>query len=232
MPGTPNPMDEIANDLALWIDQTSSQIALAFAPTRAPFSADVTEEQKLQYYRAQLFNADGTPNAAGRTAQLQRLGVEGFGIVYKAIIRRWPELRIPTPEPLAVPAEWPRPAGPPGVPPGGPPVPPGVPPGPPGGLPLGPGAAGPPRVGPPMPVLNPSRLPPGQPLTGPPRPPMMPPPGVRPMASGGVVTQPTLALIGEAGPEAVVPLDDYKPPALPSDLSSPDVRANVLRHAG
>lgn len=39
---------------------------------------------------------------------------------------------------------------------------------------------------------------------------MMPPPGVRPMASGGVVTQPTLALIGEAGPEAVVPLADYQ----------------------
>jgi hypothetical protein len=30
------------------------------------------------------------------------------------------------------------------------------------------------------------------------------------MASGGVVTQPTLALIGEAGPEAVVPLADYQ----------------------
>jgi len=27
------------------------------------------------------------------------------------------------------------------------------------------------------------------------------------MANGGIVTSPTLALIGEAGPEAVVPLD-------------------------
>jgi hypothetical protein len=32
-------------------------------------------------------------------------------------------------------------------------------------------------------------------------------PGIRPMASGGLVMSPTLALIGEAGPEAVVPLD-------------------------
>src|SRR5215471_10802437 len=43
----------------------------------------------------------------------------------------------------------------------------------------------------------------------PPRPPMLPP-GVRPMASGGIVTQPTLALVGEAGPEAVIPLADYQ----------------------
>lgn len=34
-----------------------------------------------------------------------------------------------------------------------------------------------------------------------------PAPGVRPMATGGIVTSPTLALIGEAGPEAVIPLD-------------------------
>jgi len=34
------------------------------------------------------------------------------------------------------------------------------------------------------------------------------------MATGGVVTQPTLALIGEAGPEAVVPLRDYQAPGI------------------
>jgi len=45
------------------------------------------------------------------------------------------------------------------------------------------------------------------PLAPPPPMPAPPPPGVIPaMASGGVVTQPTLALIGEQGPEAVVPL--------------------------
>src|SRR5215470_2348474 len=99
MPGTPNMLDEVATDLALWIDETATTIALAFAPTRAPFSADVTEEQKLEYYRQ---------------SELQRMGSESFAQVFKAVIKRWPELRIPTPEPLAVPAEWPRlPAGPP-----------------------------------------------------------------------------------------------------------------------
>jgi hypothetical protein len=30
------------------------------------------------------------------------------------------------------------------------------------------------------------------------------------LAQGGIVTGPTLAMIGEAGPEAVVPLDRYR----------------------
>jgi hypothetical protein len=187
-------LEDVANDLAIWIDQTANQIALAFAATRAPFAAQTTEEQKLEYYRQKLFNPDGSPNAQGRQAELQRLGVEGFGLVYKAIIKRWPELRIPTPAPIAVPAEWP--SVPRGGPASGPPALPGAPPGPPAGLLPAPGAARPPIAGPPTPV--------------PPRPPMMPPPGVRPMASGGVVTQPTVALIGEQGPEAVIPLADYQ----------------------
>lgn len=199
MPGRPNPLDEIANDLALWIDQTSSEIALAFAPTRAPFSANISEEQKLEFYRARLFNPDGSPNLAGRNEEMQRLGSDGFAQVYKAVIKRYPELRVPTPEDVSIPEQWPavRPPGPP-TPPG---PPPGGPPGPPGGPPPMPGAAGPPGPGPGMPV--------------PPRPPMVPP-GVRAMARGGVVTKPTLALIGEAGPEAVVPLDQYQAPGVPS----------------
>lgn len=119
MPGT-TMMDEVANDLALWIDETATNIALAFAPTRAPFAAQTTEQQKLEYYRARLFNPDGSPNVEGRNAELQRLGVEGFGLVYKAIIRTWPELKIPTPAPIEVPDEWPQaPPGPPMLPPGG-----------------------------------------------------------------------------------------------------------------
>jgi len=163
MPGKPNPLDEIANDLALWIDQTSSEIALAFAPTRAPFSADVSEEQKLEFYRARLFNPDGTPNAQGREEEFQRLGSDSFAQVYKAVIKRYPELRIPTPEDqpeLQVPQEWPR--VPPGMPPGGPPMPPGGPPGPPGGPPpMPPGASPmslrPPNGAPPPPILPPRR---------------------------------------------------------------------------
>jgi len=66
----------------------------------------------------------------------------------------------------------------------------------------------------PAPAPVPASLPPAA-APGPPpglaAPPvaMPPPPGVIPaMAEGGVVTQPTVALIGEQGPEAVVPLTD------------------------
>lgn len=192
MPGPANFLDSVAEDLANWVDQTASQVALAFAPGRAPFSANISEDQKLQYYRNRLFNPDGSPNVQGREAEVQRLGIQGFSQVYRAILSRYPELRVPTPPPIEVPQEWPAaaPGGPPGPPPGAP--------GP------GPGSAGPPGGPPPAPIA-----PPG--MSGPPRSPMMPP-GVRPMAAGGVVTQPTLALIGEAGPEAVVPLSGYQPP--------------------
>lgn len=154
-----NLLDDVATDLALWIDQISTDVAVAFAANHAPFSATVSEEQKLEFYKSRLFNADGSPNAQGRTEELARLGSDGFGQVYKAVIKRWPELRVPTPEAdLTVPEQWPQ------MPPGAPPGPPVGPPRPPGGLPPGPpgtapGLPGPPGAGPLVP----------------PRPPMMPP---------------------------------------------------------
>ena len=94
----PTMLDQVATDLALWIDQTSTRIAAALAPQGiAPFSADIDETQKLEYYRAQLFNPDGTPNLQGRAAQMQRLGPEGFTLVYKAVLKAYPELKLPTP---------------------------------------------------------------------------------------------------------------------------------------
>ena len=36
-----------------------------------------------------------------------------------------------------------------------------------------------------------------------------PPPAITALQTGGVVNRPTRALIGEAGPEAVIPLDEY-----------------------
>jgi hypothetical protein len=131
--------DEIARDLALWIDQTASEVALAFAPARSPFSAKITEEQKLEFYKTRLFNPDGSPNHQGRQQEIARLGPEGFGQVYKAVIAAYPELKPPAPEPIEVSEEWPE-----------------VPPGPAGSLPPGPVAGGPgsPPAGPvpPMPI--------------------------------------------------------------------------------
>ena len=152
MPQT-NMLDDVATDLAAWIDQVSTEVAVAFAANHAPFSATVSEEQKLEFYRSRLFNPDGTPNGPGRDAEMQRLGSDGFARVYKAVISRYPELKVPTPPELSVPEQWP---GPPAAPPGAPVGPPGLP----GGLSPGAGAPGP--------VL------PRPPGAVPPRPPMIP----------------------------------------------------------
>jgi hypothetical protein len=96
-------LDDVANDLALWIDDSANKIALAFAPGRAPFAADLTEEQKLDYYTRALFNPDGSPNQQGRNREVTRLGVEGFGAVYKAVIAAHPELKPPSEPMMEVP---------------------------------------------------------------------------------------------------------------------------------
>jgi hypothetical protein len=91
-------LDNVASDLAIWIDQTATRIAAAMAPQGvSPFAAQITDEQKLQYYKNQLFNPDGSPNTQGRNAEVQRLGPEGFTQVYKAVLKAYPQLRIPTP---------------------------------------------------------------------------------------------------------------------------------------
>lgn len=96
-------LEEVANDLALWIDQTATTVALAFAPGRAPFAANLTESQKLDFYTRQLFNPDGSPNTQGRAQQVARLGAEQFAQVYQAVVRANPELKPPPVPPLAVP---------------------------------------------------------------------------------------------------------------------------------
>jgi len=161
MPAPPNMLDTVADDLSVWIDQMADQVASAFAPGRAPFSAPITEEQKLEYYRAQLFNPDGSPNPAGRQAQLQRLGTQGFTRVYKAVLKQWPDLAVPTPPELEVPQQWPHPG--PGGPPSAPLSAPGAPPGLPAVRPpAAPVAAAPPGL-------------PVRPMPVPPRPPILPP---------------------------------------------------------
>ena len=54
MPGSANFLDDVSDDLANWIDSTATDVALAFAPARAPFSANITEDQKLEFYRTRL----------------------------------------------------------------------------------------------------------------------------------------------------------------------------------
>ena len=112
-----NLLDAVATDLAVWLDQTSTQIAAAMAPAGvAPFAAPLSETEKLDYYRNQLFNPDGTPNLQGRAAQMARMGPEQFTQVFRAVLRAYPFLKLPTPPgmgPQAAPETQATPAAPP-----------------------------------------------------------------------------------------------------------------------
>lgn len=95
-------LDNVASQLAIWLDTEATRIAAAMAPQGvAPFAAQTSEQEKLEYYKAQLFNPDGTPNLQGRNQQMERLGPQGFTQVYKAVIKAYPQLRIPSPPPGA-----------------------------------------------------------------------------------------------------------------------------------
>lgn len=158
--------DDVANDLALWIDETATKVALAMAPRVSPFAVQLTEAQKLDIYTRALFNPDGSPNTAGRQQQLERLGPEGFANVYKAVVRAHTELKPRMAEPDSIDALAPAPPAPPPPPPAPPPMPmpmPGLPPGPIPRMPgPPPGLAGPMPQLPPMPAVQT----PGPPMRG------------------------------------------------------------------
>ena len=93
-----NLLDLVAEDLSTWIDRVANDLAESMmAGGQAPFSAPLSEQQKLDFYRGELFNPDGTPNMQGRVKEMQRLGPEGFASVYKAVVHAFPNLSVPAP---------------------------------------------------------------------------------------------------------------------------------------
>lgn len=117
-----NVFDLVAQDLADWLDKMGEDLAgELIASGNAPFSAPLSESQKLDYYRSQLFNPDGQPNLKGRNDEMTRLGPSGFAMVFKAVTKAFPDLVVPTPPPGAI---IPEPlAGPPQAIPRGPTLP-------------------------------------------------------------------------------------------------------------
>jgi len=119
-----NTLDLVAQDLALWLDEMAQQLADAMSlGGNAPFAEPLTEQQKLDYWTAQYFNPDGTPNLAGRASAMQKMGPEQFGMTLQTIFKAHPDLKVPSPPqgaqiPAAVDA-GPGPSGPPlpGLPP-------------------------------------------------------------------------------------------------------------------
>jgi hypothetical protein len=91
-------LDQVTMDLAGWIDEVADQLAEGImVGGTAPFAAQITEADKLRYYRDALFNPDGSPNMQGRTREMQRLGPESFATMYKAVLKANPQLAVPAP---------------------------------------------------------------------------------------------------------------------------------------
>lgn len=96
MPDKIHPWDLAAADLVDWLEEEPKYYVEALkGGYRAPFSAGVSEDQKLDYYRRQVFmtNNDGTPdygrpNPQGRDMLLQRVGIPGYTQILSAVMPR------------------------------------------------------------------------------------------------------------------------------------------------
>lgn len=88
-----HPLDDIADALFSWMNDEVGYYVDAFkGGYRAPGSAPVTEEQKRDYYRRQMFtaNPDGSidfskPNGPGRDTLMKSLGVQGYANVFNEV---------------------------------------------------------------------------------------------------------------------------------------------------
>ena len=88
-----HPWTSVAQELQGWLESESQWYAEALrGGHRSPFSADVSEREKLDFYRRQMFQTadDDTiqydkPNVQGRQNLLTRLGVQGYAQVYDAV---------------------------------------------------------------------------------------------------------------------------------------------------
>ena len=118
-------LDDVANDLALWIDQTATEVALAFSPAELRSQPRSPRRRSSSSTRTSCSIPTARPIRLGGRQEIARLGAEGFGHVYKAVVSAYPNLKpAPAPE-IEVPEEWPT-TGPRGPPPGMPMMPPGA----------------------------------------------------------------------------------------------------------
>lgn len=94
--GKTNPIDLLATNLAAWAEEISSQMADAIkGGLSAPGAAQLSEQQKLEYYTATLFNPDGSPNLQGRVKVEDKVGPEGLAAAVAEVLKAHPEWRQP-----------------------------------------------------------------------------------------------------------------------------------------
>lgn len=72
-------LESIADEIADWIEQTSSAVALAMMDgTHAPFSARATQAELGAFYGETLFGPDGMPIVEMWSRMYQRTGADGL----------------------------------------------------------------------------------------------------------------------------------------------------------
>lgn len=97
--------EEVTEAAVDWMEANVKDIvaALRTPDGRSPFAADVSESDKLAFYRTKFFNEDGTPNDTGRAETLARVGVEGYVRIMRALgLDAEAKYRIPSPPQLVV----------------------------------------------------------------------------------------------------------------------------------
>lgn len=94
MPNLPeHPFDSVAAEIARWVNDEASWYSTALTQGyQTPFSANVTESDKLAYYRRQMYKTgpDGeidynTPNTEGRNALFKRVTADQYVEIARAV---------------------------------------------------------------------------------------------------------------------------------------------------
>lgn len=88
-----HPWDAIPKELASYITDEAKWYAEALkGGGPAPFAARASEEEKIEYYRRQLYtqNPDGTidyekPNMQGRQQLITRVGIDNYALIARTV---------------------------------------------------------------------------------------------------------------------------------------------------
>jgi hypothetical protein len=88
MPGKVHQFDSVAEELAQWIADTVKQMVGALTEGDvAPFAANVSQAQKLQYFAGKVYLPDGSINVQGRAQLMQTYGPEGYASIMRAVLK-------------------------------------------------------------------------------------------------------------------------------------------------
>lgn len=85
----PHVWEETPDNVEEWMDGMVNYLygEITSDGKSVPFSAKLSEDRKLDYYRSRFYNPDGTPNEQGRAEEFARLGPEGYRDVVGALTK-------------------------------------------------------------------------------------------------------------------------------------------------